>query len=423
MRLIDSVIRFVRCRRGATAVMFGLALVPIAAIAGGAMDVSRAYFARTKLQASLDGAVLSGVSQSTSNQITTATNTFTGNFAAAGVYVSSSQTTFTNSSGILKGTAQATVPLVFLKVVGLRSYTLASTASAKLAYKDESCILTYGKGMSTTTAAMNFNGAPSVNLTGCGLRSNVSMNCNGHNGAATSSVAYGSASGCSNPIWAPPVPDIYASKASNISLQCSNSPGANWTNANQPGSPKVITVSKGTYNEYHVCGDLNLSGTGTMAGLTAGTDSVVIVENGNINVANNANLAAPQTTFVLAGAIGSNHTITFPNGNGKTATLSIEPSQTSTNPWKGVAIYVDPKLTSVVDMTWGPGATLKADGLIYMPNTNLTMNGNGISNNSKCTKFAVNTFTSNGNIDLSFLDPGCTTLGVNQWPGQPYLTN
>src|SRR5689334_9142117 len=102
MRLIDSVIRFVRCRRGATAVMFGLALVPIAAIAGGAMDVSRAYFARTKLQASLDGAVLSGVSQSTSNQITTATNTFTGNFAAAGVYVSSSQTTFTSSSGILK---------------------------------------------------------------------------------------------------------------------------------------------------------------------------------------------------------------------------------------------------------------------------------------------------------------------------------
>jgi hypothetical protein len=185
----------------------------------------------------------------------------------------------------------------------------------------------------------------------------------------------------------------------------------------------MITVAKSGYTEYHICGNLTLSGNGTMAGLTTSADSVIIVENGSLSVANNANITAPQTTFVLAGSNSGNHAVTFPNGNGKSGTLSIEPSKSSANPWKGVALYQDPKLTANVDMTWGPGANLKADGLIYFPNSNFTMNGNGLSNNTRCTKFAVNTFTSNGNIDLSFLDTGCAALGVVQWQGQPYLNS
>src|SRR5689334_9621210 len=106
MRALSAIKRFLDCHRGTAAVMFGLSLVPLAAIAGGAVDVGRAYVARTKLQASLDGAVLAGVSQSTTNQVTTATNAFSGNFAAAGVYVSSSQATFTTAAGTLTGTAQ-----------------------------------------------------------------------------------------------------------------------------------------------------------------------------------------------------------------------------------------------------------------------------------------------------------------------------
>ena len=271
---------------------------------------------------------------------------------------------------------------------------------------------------------MTFNGAPSVNLTGCSLQSNTSATCNGHNGGAFATYAVGTAgAGCSNPqSGANAVPDTYAELASNISRVCSGLSSTTWAaGALLPILPGMMAVGRTGYVEYHVCGDLTLSGTGDLNGPNPLIDMVIVVENGTITFANDASITAKRVTFVLTGANSSNHQIVFPNGNGHGATLSLTPSINSANPWHGIGIYQDPALTANIDMDWGPGATANVDGVMYFPKANVTMRGNAASNSSArgggCTKFVTGTFTTNGNVGLDFVQTSadCARLNVSQY--------
>jgi hypothetical protein len=122
---------------------------------------------------------------------------------------------------------------------------------------------------------------------------------------------------------------------------------------------------------------------------------------------------------VLTGNNNFSSQINFPNGNGKAATLSLSPSTSVSNPWRGVALYQDPSLTKDVDNTWGPGAALNADGLVYLPKSNVVTNGNTDSNNSQCTKFVLNRLRTNGSVNLNFTQStnNCEALGLKQWSG------
>ena len=118
-------------------------------------------------------------------------------------------------------------------------------------------------------------------------------------------------------------------------------------------------------------------------------------------------------------SVGSS--IDFPNGNGHASTLSLSPSTGGSNPWRGIALYQDPKLTVSVDESWGPGATFNADGVVYLPHANVVIHGSSGSNNSRCTKLVVNSFTTNGSVNLNFAqtNSGCTSLGMKQWTDTP----
>ena len=84
-----------------------------------------------------------------------------------------------------------------------------------------------------------------------------------------------------------------------------------------------------------------------------------------------------------------------------------------------MSLYQDPSLTNGVDDDWGPGATLNADGVIYLPNANVVVHGNSASNNSHCTKYVANTFTSNGSVNLNFQQSSsaCASIGMQQYAG------
>jgi hypothetical protein len=120
---------------------------------------------------------------------------------------------------------------------------------------------------------------------------------------------------------------------------------------------------------------------------------------------------------VLTGSNSVAAQINFPNGNGKAATLNLSPPTGAGNPWQGVSLYLDPKLTNTVDNTWGPGAALNADGLVYLGTSNVTTNGNAASGNSKCTKFVVNSLRTNGSINLNFAQQNCAAIGLKQAAG------
>jgi hypothetical protein len=99
--------------------------------------------------------------------------------------------------------------------------------------------------------------------------------------------------------------------------------------------------------------------------------------------------------------------------------LSLSAPSDPSGLWQGVALYEDPKLTYKVDNKWGPAATLNVDGLAYLGNSNVTTDGNTGSNNSQCSKFVFNSFTTNGSVDLQLQQQtnACAAIGLKQWNG------
>ena len=158
---------------------------------------------------------------------------------------------------------------------------------------------------------------------------------------------------------------------------------------------------------------------GYLTGSAPTTDYVIVIENGKLNVANNANISTKRTAIVLTGNNNYASNIDFPNGNGQSATLNLSPPIGAANVWQGVALFQDPSLTKSIDNKWGPGANFNADGLVYLGNSNVVTDGNTASSNAKCSKFVTNTFTTNGSIELDFDQSvsACSAIGLKQWGG------
>ena len=72
------------------------------------------------------------------------------------------------------------------------------------------------------------------------------------------------------------------------------------------------TVNKTDYVEYHICGDLTLSGSGYLTGSAPTTDVIVIIENGNLIVDDKSSINTARTAFVLTGDNNSSARMDFP---------------------------------------------------------------------------------------------------------------
>jgi Flp pilus assembly protein TadG len=408
--------RFVRNTDGSTLHIFALSLGPMMALMGAAVEYSRASDDRAGLQRALDAAVLTGAKDGSAQWVTVATQAFRSAFQSTNSPAPTPQFSF--SGNRYAGTVAASTNTALVTPLGVKSIPI-SAASAALVNPgdtDTSCVLTLGQGQALGADSMTFNGAPNVTLTGCTIRSNTSMRCNGHNTGAVASVSAGTTSGCSNPVsGANAVGDIYRPLASNISRKCASTLGATWSPGLPPSSARMVTVLEADRTEYHICGDLTLTGTGSLTGANPGSDMIIVIENGSLTLDDKAEISATRTAIVLTGDNSVASAINFPNGNGKRATLTLSPPTSRTDPWAGIAIYQNPVLTNGVDEDWGPGAALVVDGVIYLPKADLTLRGNMASSSSGCPKLVTNTLTLNGGVSLSHSGQNCSALLVPQW--------
>ena len=409
---------------GAIAPIFALAMLPVMTAVGAAVDYSSANKIRSSMQAALDTAMLAGAKDGSSNWSQVALDVFSANVEKQTRTGISFVTNFSHSQGsAYQGAVSASVPTAFLGVVHISSLHVGVTTTAIASEPDNSCILTLDKGQPVSHVALSLNGAPIVNLSGCSIRSNTALDCNGHDGNATKSIAGGAIFGCGNPRpYAGAVPDTYAPLASNITTQCGTSrPGLAWPAGAVPTGSAIKTVTINGRTEHHICGDLTLSGTGALTGIVPTSDALIVIENGSLNVADNASVSVARMAIVMTGdnTVPGTGTVNFPNGNGKEAKLTLSPPLEPTNPWQGVALYQDPKLTNNVDNKWGPGADFNADGLVYLGNSNVVTDGNTASSNAKCSKFVMNGFTTNGKVSLDFDQTvaSCAAIGLKQWGG------
>lgn len=116
-------------------------LIPLLGLVGGGVDMSRLYLVKTRMQQACDAGALAGRKAMANGNWTTsgststngrATAIFDGNFKQ-GDYGSGTLTkSYSESNGIVTGTASADVPMAVMKVLGFTSRTIAVTCTAKM---------------------------------------------------------------------------------------------------------------------------------------------------------------------------------------------------------------------------------------------------------------------------------------------------
>jgi len=129
-------LRFQRERHGDVAIIFALALIPILAFVGAAVDYSRANALKADLQAALDSTALmvskNAASQSSSALQTSAQSYFTALFTntqAQNLQFTASYSISGGSSVVVN--ASADMPTTFMAILGFKTLTVTGTSTAK----------------------------------------------------------------------------------------------------------------------------------------------------------------------------------------------------------------------------------------------------------------------------------------------------
>jgi Flp pilus assembly protein TadG len=123
--------------RGNTLAIMAAALIPLAGLVGGGIDISRMYITKTRLQHACDAGALAGRKSQGGGTWDTGDNTvaqqfFDANYMA-GAYGSSALTrSFSENAGKVSGTASATLPMTIMRILGKTTDTLSVTCDAEM---------------------------------------------------------------------------------------------------------------------------------------------------------------------------------------------------------------------------------------------------------------------------------------------------
>lgn len=160
--------RLRRDERGNTLAIMAAALIPMIGMVGSAVDISRAYLVKTRLQQACDAGVLaarrtmSGQSiANDTNAQTQATNFFNinlknGAYGATVVPISVSDVMSNGSAtGTIDGTASATVPTTLMRIFGKTSITMTATCEAQLQVANNDVMFVLDTTGSMNCAAQN----------------------------------------------------------------------------------------------------------------------------------------------------------------------------------------------------------------------------------------------------------------------------
>lgn len=131
--------------RGNTLAIMAIALIPISALAGSAVDMARLYVAKVRLQQACDAGVLAGRKFMTSSGSSTLDSTasvqaqtfFANNFSSGWLGTSSVQFTPTKTAdNQVAGTASVVVPMTVMKMFKVSDTTLNVTCEARFDLAD-----------------------------------------------------------------------------------------------------------------------------------------------------------------------------------------------------------------------------------------------------------------------------------------------
>ena len=420
---------FLRNEEGASIIFIALTMPAFLGAMGLAAEVAYWQLHHRAMQNAADAAAIAAATNNGSSyaieaQAVTGQYGFTGGTGNLTVSVTNPKTAAGCTTNCYVVTISDQVPLLLSQVVGYQgsgsvggqraaTITASSVATTSTAYAY--CVLALAQ---TGAQGITSNGAPKANLAGCNVMSNSSATCNGHNLNANEGDAAGTNNGCgiqqhSNVNKAT---DTFSGifSSSGISNTCGGTYPQEPAKKKDPPLPNS-NLWFGNYSSSGVkvvCGDQQLTGNTTL------NNTTLVIENGVLDV-NGHTFSGQNTTIVFSGTnSGSYQHIPTDSGTGGSGTLDITAPTSGT--WSGVAIYQDPAITNNVDITYkGNSPTWNVTGLVYLPNSNVTISGavNKSSAGLLCMELVVNTILINGTGSIFANDSQCAAAGLNQTRG------
>jgi Flp pilus assembly protein TadG len=387
-RLKQIIICFIAEREASVLPAFTLALIPLLAGVGAAIDYSRASHLQTSLRAVLDSAVLAGAHDGSNTWTNTATNFFNGNVQTWGASVGSPAFSLT-SDRAYSGSVSATVPTDFLGILGINSIKISATATAAVTSKSGAyyCALALN---SSAPAALKLTGNTSITIKApkCVLQDNSS---DGDSVDMTGNASISSTENCfaggietSENSTISPLPDAACTA---IPDPFANYPRpavgpCDYANFSLSGD-QTVTLQPGVY-----CGGMNFSGPVNVTfapGLYVVKDGI-ITESG--------------------GSFTGNGVTFFLTGQGASVQLSGQANwhlvAPTSGPLAGFAIFLDPNGPTGVAgdfSTLSGQAELYFEGIIYLPKQRVTVTGTAVA-------FAPSPYTSYIGDTLNFVGNG-----------------
>jgi len=418
MSVIRSLLRFGSDDQGVGSIWM-LCLLPLfLVLAGLGMDGTAAFRTRDMLQSTADASALAGALQLPTSGAATATQetnaagsarTYSqANMSVAGFgnvlntnattngdiqFGNWNGTTFTSPAGtgqsenaieVTVKTAAANsnaYPTSFLALIGKSSWDIAATAIAINGVPKPICVF----GLHSLLV----NGGPSINLHGCTLAVNGSMDCHGSPlgaGYAISSAPAPNGSpacGTTNLYSQGTTADPYATLASNIPANPCGATAASYPqeSGSLPATNKWSGSKSSSDMATPICGDVQLTGNVTIT-----NNATLVIENGNLDVGN----------FSITTSSGASLTIIFtgPTISGfspghtviGTSSGSLNIAGPSSGVWKQMVIYQDPAVTcatlpcsSTQVVEGGQGANSgpiwDLSGIVYLPHALFQIKG------------------------------------------------
>jgi Flp pilus assembly protein TadG len=406
-------------QRGTIAVMMAFLLPILVGGLGLGFEVSNWYLQTRAMQNAADSAALAAATNASPNYDVEAKAVaaqfygFVDGSNNVTVKPKNNVTCPDGSTTCYSVTISSVVPLYLSQVVGYKGNgvngtTLTSTAIAQpTTIQQPICLL----ALDTSGTAFRSNGGPKTNFTDCTIMSNANATCDGSNLLATYGIAVrtnGGGAGCGikqisnypTPLTTPGCPtpqhptsvcyDQIEAQDSGMSATALAKCGGTYPQVPKKGGyPTLLSKlsdlksftdpGNPTNKVYVACGDAQLS-----SKLTFPAGSVLVVENGNLDLGGNT-LSGTALTLVFSGTADTN-SVTYGHGPTGSGTLDIQAPTSGT--WSGVALYQDPSLTGTgVDVSYaGNNPTWNITGLVYMPNSSLTISGivNKSANGADC---------------------------------------
>ena len=136
--------RFARDTRANTLAILGMAIIPLAGMVGGGIDISRMYIVKTRLQHACDAGALAGrksmgggtwtqtVGGVSNYPRVTAEKFFDANYNSAAYGANNVTRSFSENAGKVSGTASAVLPMTLMRIFGKTTETLAVACDAEM---------------------------------------------------------------------------------------------------------------------------------------------------------------------------------------------------------------------------------------------------------------------------------------------------